>query len=72
MRIKRIETDITIGVTAEIKSALEVATDFLGMTPSQLGRQAILEKLVRDGFLRHPMHTRWENNNAHENPVSAK
>jgi hypothetical protein len=33
---------------------LQIATEFQGMKPSQYGRQAILEKLVREGYLRHP------------------
>ena len=68
----RIKTEMSVGITDEIKSALEVATEFAGIKASQFGRQAILKKLVRDGFLRHPMHTRWENNNAHENQIPAK
>jgi hypothetical protein len=57
----RIKTELAVGVTAEIKSALEIATDFVGMKPSQYGRQAILEKLVRDGFLKHPGIAKYEN-----------
>ena len=68
----KIKSEMSVGITDEIKSALEIATEFAGIKPSQFGRQAILEKLVREGYLRHPMHTRWENSNAHENGVPAK
>jgi hypothetical protein len=30
------------------------ASEFFGMTPSQFGRQAIIEKLVREGIRRPP------------------
>jgi hypothetical protein len=50
----KIKTELAVGITEEIKNALEIATDFCGMKPSQYGRQAIVEKLVREGFLEHP------------------
>jgi hypothetical protein len=56
----KIKMELAVGVTEEIKTALEIATDFAGMKPSQYGRQAILEKLVREGFLKHPGMVRWE------------
>jgi hypothetical protein len=52
----KISSEISVGISEEMKSALEIATGFQGMKPSQYGRQAILEKLVREGFLKHPMH----------------
>jgi hypothetical protein len=58
----RIKTELAVGVTQEIKDALEIATEFQGMKPSQYGRQAILEKLVRDGYLKHPGLARLGNN----------
>lgn len=57
----KIKTELAVGVTDEIRSALEIASDFSGLRPSQYGRQALLEKLVRDGFMRHPGLTRREN-----------
>ena len=69
----KIKNEMSVGITDEIKSALEVATEFAGIKASQFGRQAILEKLVRDGFLRHPMHVQWEAIcNARENEIPAK
>jgi hypothetical protein len=50
----KIKTEMSVGLTDEIQTALIMATDFVGMKPSQFCRQAILEKLVREGFLRHP------------------
>ena len=62
----KIKSELAVGVTEEIKSALVVATEFQGTTPSQYGRQAILEKLCREGFLRHPMHKAWQTPEAGE------
>ena len=50
----KILTEMSVGLTPEIQDALIIATEFSGMKPSQYGRQAILERLVREGFLRHP------------------
>ena len=58
----KIKNEMSVGLTDEIQSALQVATEFQGMKPSQYGRQAILEKLVQQGFLKHPMHKSWDNN----------
>ena len=54
-------SDLSVAVTEEIQAALEVAADFSGLKPSQFGRQAIIEKLVRDGFIQHPGMARFEN-----------
>jgi hypothetical protein len=51
----KIKTILTVGVTDEIRNALEIASEWSGTTCSQLARQAILEKMVREGFMRHPM-----------------
>ena len=50
----RIKSEMSVGLTPEIESALKVATEFVGMKPSQFGRQAILEKLCREGYLPAP------------------
>jgi hypothetical protein len=52
--VAKIKSEMSVGLTPEIESALKVATDFVGMKPSQFGRQAILEKLCREGYLRRP------------------
>jgi hypothetical protein len=57
----RILSEMSVGLTPEIEAALEVAADFSGLKPSQFGRQAIIEKLVRDGFIKHPGMARFEN-----------
>lgn len=62
----KIRSEMSVGITDEIKSALEMATEFQGTKPSQYGRQAILEKLVREGFLKHPMARHLENSQAAE------
>jgi hypothetical protein len=63
----KIKTEMSVGLTPEIQEALQVAVEFQGMKPSQYGRQAILERLVREGFMKHPMHKHWQNSDAHEN-----
>ena len=50
----RIKTEMSVGLTLEIAKALNIATEFSGLRPSQYGRMAILERLVREGFLKHP------------------
>jgi hypothetical protein len=50
----RILTEVMVGLTPEINTALGMACEFTGMKPSQLGRQAILEKLVREQWMVHP------------------
>ena len=58
--VARIKSEMSVGLTPEIEQALHLATEFQGMKPSQFGRQAILEKLVREGFLKHPMSRHFE------------
>lgn len=50
----RILNEISVGLTPEISAALIVATQFSGLTPSAYGRMAIMERLVRENYLRHP------------------
>jgi hypothetical protein len=50
----RVTEELSVGLTGEMLHALIIATQFQGMKPSQYGRQAILERLVREGFLQHP------------------
>ena len=57
----RILSEMSVGLTPEIEAALEIASDFSGLKPSQFGRQAIIEKLVRDGFIKHPGMARFDN-----------
>jgi translation initiation factor 6 (eIF-6) len=56
----KIKTDLSVGVTAEIKEALEIAVAFSGIKASQYARIGLVEKLVREGFLVHPGTTRLE------------
>jgi hypothetical protein len=53
-------TDLSVGVTAEIQEALETAVAFSGIKSSQYCRIALVEKLVREQFLKHPGLTRME------------
>lgn len=49
-----IKTEVSVGVSDEIRDALETATRFSGIKASTYGRISLVEKLVREGFLRHP------------------
>lgn len=53
-RKRRISLEVVTGITEEMGEALENAVTFVGTTQSQYCRQAILEKLLREGFLRLP------------------
>jgi hypothetical protein len=65
-KVAKIKSEMSVGLTPEIEGALKVATDFVGTTPSQFGRQALLEKLVREGYLRHPGIQNYQNSPAAE------
>ena len=56
----RILSDLSVGVTAEIAEALETAVAFSGIKASQYARIALVEKLVREQFLKHPGLARLE------------
>ena len=56
----KILLEMSVGLTPEIAKALNIATEFSGLKPSQYGRMAILERLVREGFLKHPGITNYE------------
>jgi hypothetical protein len=62
----KILSEMSVGLTPEIAKALNIATEFSGLKPSQYGRMAILERLVREGFLRHPGISNYENSEAAE------
>jgi Asp/Glu/hydantoin racemase len=53
-----IKHEAMIGLTDSMKTALEIATEFQGVKTSTYGRQAILERLVREGFMEHLMKQR--------------
>jgi hypothetical protein len=50
----RINLLLSVGITEQIKRELELASEYFGLTPSQFGRQAIIEKLMREGIRRPP------------------
>jgi hypothetical protein len=52
-----------VGYTDEIKSAVEMATDCMGLKFSTYARLALIEKLVKDGFLAHPA-IKYQNGNS--------
>jgi hypothetical protein len=49
-----ITQEMMVGITPKIAEALEIACEDIGMRPSQYARQAIVEKLVREGFMARP------------------
>jgi hypothetical protein len=58
-----VTSEVYVGLTEEQAAALAIATEFSGMKASQYGRQAILLRLVADGFLAHPM-SKYQTTNA--------
>jgi hypothetical protein len=58
--MSKVEKDLSVGVTLEIKEALETAVAFSGIKSSTYGRIALVEKLCREGFLIHPGTARLE------------
>jgi hypothetical protein len=56
----RITSDLSVGISAEIAAALEMATEFSGVKSSTYARIALTEKLCREGFLIHPGAARVE------------
>jgi hypothetical protein len=59
-RTATIRTEVAVGVTDEIQSALETAVAFSGIKASQYVRIALVEKLVREQFMQHPGLSRLE------------
>jgi hypothetical protein len=47
----QITCEMMVGITPKIIDAIENACEDIGMKPSQFARQAIVEKLVREGFM---------------------
>jgi len=54
-REKTILIDLAVGITPEIDAALTLVSDAWGIRPSQYARQAIIQRLVTEGFMQHPM-----------------
>ena len=55
MKKPLIEVELTVGMTREQADRLELAAKFIGMKNGQYVRQALVEKLVQQGFLEHPL-----------------
>lgn len=53
-RSGQFKTDLSVALTAEIQAALETAVHFSGIKSSQYARIALVEKLTREQFMRHP------------------
>jgi hypothetical protein len=56
----KIKTELAVGVTDEIRSALENAVAFSGIKASQYARIALVEKLCREQFMQRPGLARFE------------
>jgi hypothetical protein len=50
-----IEVELNVGMTREQADRLELAARYVGMKNSAYVRQALVEKLVQQGFLPHPL-----------------
>jgi hypothetical protein len=61
--VAKIKRERMIGLTDAIDAALAMVEDFSGLKPSQYCRQAILERLVRDGYMQHPGAVHLNKNN---------
>ena len=48
---KRVTLEMSVGLTEPIRDHLQMAVEYQGIKASTFGRQAILEKLVRDGWI---------------------
>jgi hypothetical protein len=59
----KIKRERMIGITDAIDTALALVEDFTGLKPSAYCRVAILERLVKDGFMQHPASAHFHNNN---------
>jgi hypothetical protein len=57
----QITSEIMVGLTEKIREGIEVACACNGMKPSQYARQAIYEKLCREGVLEPPNFRRLSN-----------
>ena len=57
----KIRRERMIGLTEEIDAALAMVEDFSELKPSQYCRQAIKEKLIRDGLMQHPAAVHFNN-----------
>jgi hypothetical protein len=49
-----IKNELVVGITTDMKDALEVVCAFQGIKPSQFGRMAIIEKLTAMQMMKHP------------------
>jgi hypothetical protein len=57
----KIKRERMIGITDAMDTALLLVEDFTGLKPSAYCRVAILERLVKDGFMQHPGASRLQN-----------
>ena len=62
----KVKIDRAAGLTDEIDAALQIACGFSGLKMSQFLRIACLEKLVREGYMKHPGLTHLNNLQAAE------
>jgi len=61
----RITREVFVGLSEQMATALEVACTFTGVKASIYGRQAVLQRLVAEGFMQHPLaHLANNNTNA--------
>lgn len=57
----QITSEIMVGLTEKIREGIEIACACNGMRPSQYCRQAVFEKLVREGVIEPPTFRRLSN-----------
>jgi hypothetical protein len=64
----RITKEVFVGLSEQMAEALTVACTFSGVKPSIYGRQALLQRLVAEGFMQHPL-AHLANNNSNNAKV---
>jgi hypothetical protein len=63
--------EINVAISPEIETALKSATAFSGIRASQYIRIALVEKLAREQFMRHPGLVHLEKTNGQQiNPAA--
>ena len=50
----RISHQLSVGLSPEMAEAIEIAAEMEGIRPSQMGRLALVERLVQRGYMESP------------------
>ncbi|WP_316200802.1 MULTISPECIES: hypothetical protein [unclassified Bradyrhizobium] len=50
----KVTSQLSVGLTDELVAAVELASEMEGIRPSQMGRLALVERLVSRGYMESP------------------